>query len=105
VLTAIEDFRPGTAQTLSFMRVPGFHGLGILLPHWLVAENTALAQVVARLEARFAEAAALQSTEARRLVLEIAAQRFGRARPVWTGPDVGAGKDRRHAGPLDDARR
>lgn len=80
VLTAIEDFQKGTSQELRFIRVPGFHGLGILFPRVLMANNEALATLVERLAAKSEDAAPIESMEEVRLKLEIAAQALERVK-------------------------
>ncbi|CAA9450768.1 MAG: Putative N-acetylgalactosaminyl-diphosphoundecaprenol glucuronosyltransferase [uncultured Rubrobacteraceae bacterium] len=44
VLTAVEDFLEQMKQEVEVMRVPGFHGLGILVPSRLKQQNAKLAE-------------------------------------------------------------
>ncbi len=46
VRTAVEDFLKETEQALDFITVPGFHGLGVLVPHSLRASHPALSQML-----------------------------------------------------------
>lgn len=45
VFTAVEDFMQETGQEVDLIRIPGFHGLGILIPAWL-RENEVMASVL-----------------------------------------------------------
>lgn len=49
VLTAVEDFIDSTEQELELTKVPGLHGLGILVPVELKAHNEELCRVLAKL--------------------------------------------------------
>lgn len=46
VLTAVEDFIKETKQDLEFVYIPGYHGLGILVPAQLKESNQKLAEFV-----------------------------------------------------------
>ncbi|HZT34510.1 MAG TPA: class I SAM-dependent methyltransferase, partial [Nitrososphaera sp.] len=39
VLTAVEDFLHEAQERLELVKIPGFHGLGIIAPGWLVEQN------------------------------------------------------------------
>lgn len=49
VLTAIEDFLGGTRQQLDLIKLPGLHGLGILVPEQSRRENAELANLLEKL--------------------------------------------------------
>src|SRR5208283_2755827 len=50
VLTAIEDFHKEAAETLDWIVIPGFNGLGILFPRQLCQDNRDLADFLRSLE-------------------------------------------------------
>jgi hypothetical protein len=50
VLTAVEDFMSQSGQTLELIRVPGFHGLGILLTRERREQNESLAKLLAAID-------------------------------------------------------
>jgi hypothetical protein len=50
VLTAVEDFLARTSEPLELIKLPGFAGLGIVLPKWLAQANPELAAFIRGLD-------------------------------------------------------
>ena len=71
VLTAVEDFLVETTTPMELIRIPGFAGLGILLPHWLAEQNGELARFIRSLN---------PSPELRRYIEDLEAYRMRRRR-------------------------
>ncbi len=80
VLTAVEDFLETTQQELEFLKIRGFHGLGILLPVELRARNGPVALFLSNLEVELVRSGFLDSLERSRIEAEIAAQEHRRLR-------------------------
>ncbi len=71
VLTAVEDFLEGTEQEIELVRVPGLHGLGILVPSRLRERNAKLAELLQVLDLHPTVTRYVELVEAARIEAEI----------------------------------
>jgi len=77
VLTAVEDFLSLTEELLSFVKIPGFHGLGVLCSHKLREQNGEVAQLIDSLSVPPALLKHVSEVEYARLISE--AERISQA--------------------------
>jgi hypothetical protein len=74
VLTAIEDFMNQSGQALELVRVPGFHGLGILVARERREQNESLAKLLAAIDLAPTMRQYVERLESARLRLAFSAQ-------------------------------
>ena len=74
VLTAVEDFLEGTGHRLELLRLPGIHGLGILLPSQLKESNAKLADFLESLRFSRFVSRYIEGVERARLEIQIRQQ-------------------------------
>jgi GT2 family glycosyltransferase len=74
VLTAIEDFMQDAEQRLELVKVPGLHGLGILVPLWLKEKKEGLARFLEALNLPPAAVHYVEQIEDTRVEAEIRRQ-------------------------------
>ena len=74
VLTAVEDFLRETKQEIELIKLPGLHGLGLLVPLWLKEQNAELAEFLDILDLPPPVARYVELIEDARLKVEIGRQ-------------------------------
>ena len=74
VLTAVEDFLQETKEQLELIKIPGFHGFGILIPGSLVERNSQFSQCVTQLRIPQPLSRHVERVEEARIAVELQRQ-------------------------------
>ena len=82
VLTAVEDFLDQTERLVELVKVPGLHGLGIIVPIQLKKQNGDLAQLLEALSLPPIVARYIEQVERVRLEAEVAWEESARSKDI-----------------------